>query len=534
MFDSISPPTVIRDDSARARPALLRPARRARRTLRDFERTFGAERIHDEAMVRDREVVLNGLACASLDVARGDLFVALPGAHAHGARYAAAAAAAGASAIVTDLAGADLACETGLPTLVVDDPRGMLAMFSAWLYGSDADAPTLLGVTGTNGKTSTVHMLHGILSQMGVHAGLSTTVERRIGGRAVASRLTTPEAPELHALLESMREAGASAVALEVSAHGVSRGRVDGLMFDVVGFTNLTHDHLDEYGGMEDYFDAKVALFRPEHARRAVVSVDTEYGERLRRLSGIPVTTITTQPDIPADWRVRVTRETPESTWFTLSSTDGRMLQTRVSLMGVHMAADAGLAIVMLLEAGFSLQSVSTALESTGLHVHVPGRGERVSGDRGPLVLLDFSHNGDAFEKTLLALRRVTGGSVVMVVGADGDKDPTKRAHMGRVSAACADILIITDHHPRHEDPAAIRAALRDGAASVPGADSADVYEIANPRDAIRAAIALAGPGDSILWAGPGLTDYRIVGADRVPYSPHRDTRVALREAGWL
>lgn len=537
MLDSIpaADPTVppaVPDDSPLVRPALLRPTRRARRSLGDLVERFGGRLVSAGASTgasEDGSVVLTGIAASSLDVAPGDLFAGMPGGTVHGARFAAQARGAGAAAVVTDVAGAMVAAGSDLPVVVLDDPRARLASLSAWMFAAETGTPTLFGVTGTNGKTSTVTMLHALLTALGVRTAMSTTVERRLGSTSVPSRLTTPEAPELHTMLAAMREDGAAAIALEVSAHGVSRGRVDGVVFDVVGFTNLSHDHLDEYADMTRYLEAKAALFTPEHARRGVVLVDDDHGARLAERASIPVQTISSRPDARADWTVRIESERASSTAFSLTAPDGTVLHSCVPLLGRHMAVDACLAIAMLAAAGHSLAEVSAALGPEGLQVDVPGRSERVSGDDGPLVLVDFSHNGSAFEATLRGLRQVTQGSVIMLVGADGDRDPSKREHMGRLAAAHCDVLIVTDHHPRTEDPAAIRAALLRGAAQ----GGADALEVPCPAEAIRRAVSLAGPGDAILWAGPGRIDYRVVGTDRVPYSPRRDARAALREAGW-
>lgn len=522
-----------RDDSAAVRPPLLRPRHPVAHTLCELLDTFGGQRVDVPLASRtDTDtVMITGISAASLDVSPGDLFIALPGAREHGARFSRDAAARGAVAVVTDAHGAMLAARAGLPTVVMDALRPQLAALSAWTYRSSGRMPTLLGVTGTNGKTSTTYIIEAILDALGVPTGVSTTVERRIGTSSVPSRLTTPEAPELHALLARMREEGAQAAALEVSAHGVSRGRVDGVMFDVVGFTNLSHDHLDEYRDMNDYLAAKAALFQPGHAHAGIVSLDSKHGRRLVQRARIPVETISSRPDVPADWTVSIIDEQLRSTAFTLTAPDGRSVTTRVTLMGRHMAANAGLAIAMLVTAGVSLEEIDRAVGSGGIRVDVPGRSERVSGEQGPLVLVDFSHNGGAFETTLQALRRVTPGTLIMVMGADGEKDATKREHMGYLSAANADVLIVTDHHPRHENPDAIRAALTRGARRA--GTGATLYDIPQPAVAIRKAISLAGPDDAILWAGPGSSDYRLVGGYRVPYSPRHDARAALAEAGW-
>lgn len=475
-----------------------------------------------------------GITLASGAVEPGDLYVGVPGRNAHGADYAAAAAERGAVAVLTDAAGAErvTGVAPALPVLVADDVRAMLGGVASWIYGTGDDPATLFAVTGTNGKTSVVYLLAGILQQLGEVAGLTSTAERRIGDEAVTSSLTTPEATELHAMLARADELGARAIGVEVSAQALSRHRVDGLVFDVAGFTNLSHDHLDDYASMEQYFDAKLALFQPDRARRGVVTIDSEWGRRLAAEAGIPVTTLSTEAAVDADWKVVIGDETAAYTGFTLEAPGGRRIETKVPLLGRYMAANAALAIVLLTESGRSLDDIERVLaRDGGIRAYIPGRAERVSGSSGPVVYIDYAHSPDAFLQTLNAIRRFAEGRVIMLFGADGDRDTTKRAEMGAIAARGADVVVVTDFHPRTEDPAAIRAALIAGAReAVP---EREIHEIADPRAAFRAALALASDGDVILYAGPGHEDYHEVNGVKIPYSARDDARSALREAGW-
>ncbi|HTN59217.1 MAG TPA: UDP-N-acetylmuramoyl-L-alanyl-D-glutamate--2,6-diaminopimelate ligase [Protaetiibacter sp.] len=514
-------------------PPILRPEHPTPRPLAGLVQEFGLEYRGDLDGVE-----VTGVTLSTNDLHPGDLFVGVPGSKAHGASFANAAAEGGAVAIVTDEAGAELAAESGLPIVLVPSPRAALGEIAAWVYRTDDTPPLLFGVTGTNGKTSTSYLLEAVLRQLGLVTGLSTTAERHIGELSVVSLLTTPEASEMHALLARMREAGVRAVAVEVSAQALSRHRVDGLVFDVAGFTNLSHDHLDDYADMETYFQAKLPLFDPEHARRGVVCLDTAYGRRVVDASRIPVTTIATIGHASADdvasaeWTVEVLDETAGYTEFKLTGPDGRELVTREPLIGWHMAANAALAIVMLVEAGFELEAIGAALDADGgIRAYLPGRTERVSGERGPSVYVDFGHSPDAFENTLAAVRKFTTGRTIMVFGADGDRDATKRHDMGRVAAEGSDILVITDHHPRFEDPVSIRKTLLEGAALAE--HQPEIHEVSPPEQAIRVAVGLAREGDSILWAGPGHQDYRDIRGVRTPYSAREEARAALREAGW-
>ncbi len=479
---------------------------------------------------RAGEAALTGISMNTADLRAGDLFVAMPGLKTHGANFAAKAIELGAAAIITDAAGAEL-IDADLPIAILENPRQHLGELAAFVYGnSEGNLPLLFGTTGTNGKTSTTYLLEAMLRQLGRVTGLTSTAERHIAGEVIVSRLTTPESTEMHALIARMREKQVSAIAVEVSAQAMTQQRVDGLHFDVVGFTNLSHDHLDDYGNMENYFGAKALLFRPEHASRGVVCLDTSYGARLVEQSEIPVVTITHLDDVAADYIVEVLQQTPEFTEFKLYSQTGETLVSRIPIIGAHMAYNAGLAIAMLVEAGFAFDEIADAI-ADGINVYMPGRTELVSGKRGPNVFVDFGHSPDAFLNTLAAVRSVTTGKVIMVFGADGDRDATKRPDMARVSAEGCDLLVITDHHPRFEDPASIRATLVASARQA--RPELEIHEVSPPEAAIRLAVSLAAEGDSILWAGPGHQDYRDIRGVRTVYSARQEARDALREAGW-
>lgn len=509
-------------------PSALRPQHPLSRSLSGLVDEFDLEVRGD---IFGLEVT--GVSLSSRTVQPGDLYVGVAGQHSHGASYADGARDAGAVAILTDVAGAVIAEDSGLPVLVTPDARAALGAVAAWIYRTGENPATLFAVTGTNGKTSVVYLLFAVLNQLGIVAGLTSTAERRIGDLAVTSALTTPEASELHALLARMREAEVRAVAIEVSAQALSRHRIDGLTFDVAGFTNLSHDHLDDYEAMDDYFQAKLELFQPDRSRRAVVTVDSDWGQRIVQECRIPVTTLTSRPDVAADWRMFVVEETALYTQFVLEGPEGRRLETRVPLIGWYMAANAALAIVMLVESGFDLEAIAHTLDRDGgIAAYIPGRAERISGDRGPLVYIDYGHTPDAFLQTLDAIRKTTDGKLIMVFGADGDRDMTKRADMGAIAARGADVVVITDFHPRFEDPAAIRASLLEAARAA--APQGEFHEVPDPRAAFRTALSLAREGDVILYAGPGHEDYHEVAGVKIPYSARDDSRQALRDAGWL
>jgi UDP-N-acetylmuramoyl-L-alanyl-D-glutamate--2,6-diaminopimelate ligase len=261
-----------------------------------------------------------------------------------------------------------------------------------------------------------------------------------------------------------------------------------------------------------------------------VVCLDSKYGRAFAAKSRIPVVTITSEMGVDADWHVAVTAETPKYTSFVLAGPNGVTIRSRVPLLGAHMAANAGLAIAMLIESGRDPNLIADAIAS-GIDAYLPGRTERVTGETGPDVYVDFGHSPDAFLNTLAAVRKVTSGRVFMVFGADGDRDATKRPAMAQIAAEGCDVLVITDHHPRFEDPASIRKTLVEAAREA--RPNLEIYEVSPPEAAIRKAVSLAEPGDSILWAGPGHQDYRDIRGVRTPYSARHEAREALKENGW-
>lgn len=490
----------------------------------------------DLTIDRTTDVALTGVTIDSRDVRQGDLYIGIPGAQVHGATFAAQALANGAAAMLTDAAGREIATAAGvvnLPIVVVNQhPRSMMGELAAALYGTDALAAKTLGITGTNGKTSVVYFIAELLAAAGLSVGLSSTAERRIGDEVIVSDLTSPESTELHGLLARMAERGVEGIAIEVSAQAIDRHRIDGVHFDVVAFNNFSQDHLEEYGDLETYFASKRALFAPEHAARGVVVVDGPWGQRLARESLIPVTTLSTEYGQTADWHLAITRHTLDGVSFVLQGPDGAHFRGRVPVFGKFMAENAALALIMLHEAGVPLEQVAAGLDRGQIPVYIPGRLEELTaGGNGPRFYVDYGHTPGAFEAMLDALGEVVDGKIIFMFGADGDRDTTKREDMGRVAADGADIVIICDYHPRSEPPEQIRAQLLAGARA---SGRAELYEEADPKTAIRRALSLAGPGDVIVYAGPGHEDYQEVAGEILPYSARDEVRGALREAGLL
>ncbi len=494
----------------------MRPARPTPHRVDDLAAAFGLE-----ARAVPPDLVVTSVTSDSRSVVPGDLLVALPGARTHGARHAAEAWRAGAVAVLTDPAGAAL-LGPEVPVLMAADPRALLGPVAAAVHDHPARALRTYAVTGTNGKTTTTYLLDRLEQLLGRRTGLVGTVQTRSGDRVLPSRLTTPEADELQGVLAVMRQDGVESLAMEVSSHALVARRVDGLVFDVAGFTNLSQDHLDFHGDMDSYLAAKARLFTPEHARRGVVVVDGPWGRRLVSSARIPVVTLAPagQLGTDADWRVD-----GQPDGFRVRHRDGRTVTTSTTLPGAFNVTNAALALVMAVEAGTDPDELQAALDRAGgLAVAVPGRMEVMG--RAPRVVVDFAHNPEALARALDALAPSTAGRLVVVFGATGERDTGKRPLMGRVAAERADIVVVTDDDPHGEAPGPIRAAVLFGARSAGRA--VPVHEIASRADAIARTIAAVQPQDTVLVAGRGHETVQDVDGVDVPLDDRTEARRAL------
>jgi UDP-N-acetylmuramoyl-L-alanyl-D-glutamate--2,6-diaminopimelate ligase len=493
-----------------------RPDQPTRTDLADLARTVGA--------AGPDGVVVTGLTLASRSVRPGDLYVAAPGATTHGARFAPDAVRAGAVAVLTDAEGVGLCASAGVPVPVLEvaDPRQVVGRLAAAVYGDPARSLRLLAVTGTQGKTTTTRLAEAALQAGGTAAAVVGTVGTRIDGTDVASALTTPEAPELHALFAVMRERGVVTCAMEVSSHALVMGRVDGVVFDVAAFTNLGRDHLDFHADLEDYFAAKASLFTPERSRLGLVNVDDPFGRRLAESATVPVRTLSTS-GAQADWQARDVRPSATGSTFVVRGPGGEH-PASVLLPGDFNVANALCAVAGLVELGHDLAAV---VDGLGHVTGVPGRLEPVDGGQDFLAVVDYAHKPDAVAAVLRTLRDRTAGRLVLVLGAGGDRDRGKRPVMGEVAAALADVIVVTDDNPRTEEPARIRAEIVAGAAG----GRAEVHEVGDRREAIRLAVSLAGPGDCVVVAGKGHeTGQEVAGAVH-PFDDRVELLAALRSA---
>ncbi|MBX6371558.1 MAG: UDP-N-acetylmuramoyl-L-alanyl-D-glutamate--2,6-diaminopimelate ligase [Acidothermus sp.] len=479
------------------------------------------------AELRGPAVEVTGVTHDSRAVRPGDLFAALPGFHTHGADFARAALDAGALAVLTDREGASR-LPSSVPTLICVDPRGVLGPISAEIFGHPSEAMLTLGVTGTNGKTTTVFLLDAGLRAAGYRTALLGTILTRIGDSTLPSVRTTPEAPQIQALLAAGREAGAKAAAMEVSSHALALHRADGTRFACVGFTNLSHDHLDFHGTLEAYFAAKARLFTPFFADQAVIMVDDDHGCRLADDAPIPVQTATTRPDRQADWTVISADHTSDGIQAIVRGPHGD-ISLRMRLHGRFNLANGVLALAMLANVGID---PAVAAAGIGDLAGVPGRLEPVNVGQPFAVLVDYAHTPEAVSTVANAVRP-TQGKLIIVLGCGGDRDPTKRPAMGAAAARLAELTVITSDNPRSEDPKMIAEAMMAGVAEVAVEERGEVVVELDRTAAIQFAIDHAGPGDVVLLAGKGHETGQEIAGVTFPFDDREVARRALAVRGW-
>ena len=447
-----------------------------------------------------------GVAYRSDAVRAGDAFFAIRGFAQDGHDYAADAAARGASLLVLQRP-----LSVDAAQVVVPDTRQALALASAAFFGQPSRAIDLVGITGTNGKTTTTYILDSILRASGRVTGLIGTVETRIGEERRHSQRTTPESADLEALLAEMRDKGVRGVSMEVSSHAIDLHRVDGIAFAAAAFTNLTQDHLDYHHTFEEYASVKRRLFEEFEVGRRVVNVDDALGAAMAFELGVECTVGRARG---AD--VMAVDETLDArgTDFTLRTASGEA-RVRLPLAGAFNVSNALVAAGCALSLGIGLEEVVSGLECAP---QVPGRLERVEAGQPFSVIVDYAHTPDSLDKAIVAVKAVTSGRVIVVFGCGGDRDPDKRVTMGQAAGRLADYVIVTTDNPRSEDPVGIILQIEDGLRETHATWQSEV----DRRSAIATAISLARPGDSVLIAGKGHEDYQIF-ADRTVHFDDRE-----------
>ena len=466
-------------------------------------------------------VNFTGVQCDSRRVRPGDLFVAISGSRDDGGKYAAAALAKGAAAVVSE----SPLRECAKSVILVKDARRALALLASAANGWPSRSMEVYGITGTNGKTTTAWLLRELLRAGGRTPGLLTTVQVEYGGRAIPATRTTPDACELQSLLAAMKAAGCDSAVMEVSSHALDQQRAGCIRFAAAAFTNLSQDHLDYHETMENYFEAKKKLFaqlaREKPGAAAVCYLGGGYGERMSAyIATLPLKRVTYGFDAAADVRAEDVSLTPDGSRFTLVTPDGRRTPLAVHLSGRYNVANMLCATALALDAGVSLDVIAGALQEAKPRW---GRLERVPAAVPATVFVDYAHTDDALTNVLGTLKEMAKGRVIVVFGCGGDRDRKKRPLMGRACAAVADYLVVTSDNPRMEEPAAI---IREILAGVPEGTPLTVEP--DRRAAIRCALAMAKPEDVVLVAGKGHEPFQELAGRTLPFD---DRQVVVEEA---
>lgn len=440
------------------------------------------------------DVTISGITHDSRAVQPGDLYVALLGANNHGIDFVDEAIANGAVAVASDFHGIQVAKEKNIPLLELPNARQDMAKLAASVYGNPETKLVLTGVTGTNGKTTTTHMLRSIFLDAAKNVGVIGTLGTYLGDDHLPGARTTPESTDLYATLALMVERGITHVFMEVSSHALALHRVAGIKFDVAVFTNLTQDHLDFHGSMENYFAAKALLFTPEFSKQAVICTNDAWGQKLAADCEIPNITLGSD----GSWKTsQATSDSSGMTSLQISHDKSVSVFLSVNMLGSYNATNAACALAASQILGLEL---ADCLESLRNVRPIPGRLENVAIKSTGTVIVDYAHTPDAVETVLTVIQDANPAKLITVIGCGGDRDALKRPLMGRVAAHLSDIVIITDDNPRSENPSAIRSSMIAGAKGMP----AELIEIADRRTAISKALTLANPGDVIAILGKG------------------------------
>jgi UDP-N-acetylmuramoyl-L-alanyl-D-glutamate--2,6-diaminopimelate ligase len=470
------------------------------------------------------DIDIEDISFHSSQVKQGDLFVAIPGTKRDGHHYIQESIAHGAQAVIAEHLPAE---PLDVPVIAVGDAREALAQISAEFYSHPSRELTLVGITGTNGKTTTSYVIESILTAAGRAAGVIGTINYRIKGTERPAPTTTPQSYDLQRLLREMVSAGVQDVVMEVSSHALDQGRVQGCHFDVGVFTNISPEHLDYHEDMDRYFAAKKRFFQEILAETdkdpwAIINIDDpllrEFQKEISSLKGITygldhgeIRALNREVSLHG---IRATLTTPAGTW-----------EIQTPLIGEYNLYNIMAATAVGISLGITSETIQQGIADLS---QVPGRMEQVSAGN-PWILVDYAHTPDALEKTMREIKRLAKGKVLVVFGCGGDRDKSKRAPMGKIGARWSDLAIITSDNPRTEEPLKIIKEIEKGARKV---RPHHYRVIPDRREAIKEAVALAGPQDIVLITGKGHEDYQIIGEERFPFDDREEAREALTQRG--
>ncbi len=436
------------------------------------------------------DVVITGVSINASEVKSGDLFIALPGTKTHGMNFIDQAISKGAVAVLSDRK-----IESKIPVFIDPSPRNLVGSISDWVYNKPFSKLEAVGITGTNGKTTTSNLIKQLWELNNINSGLIGTLGVEIGEEKMAGVRTTPEADELQALAAVMVERGNTQLAMEVSSIAIDQGRINSAKYKVVAFSNLTQDHLDYHKSMDQYFDAKAKLFTPEFAQNAVINIDDQYGQRLYKMSKLPIKTVS-RSDKSADWYYSRIESLSDGYKVEISGKSGQIISGNFPLIGDHNLDNLLLAVACVSICGLTDIQITNSISKLK---SVPGRLEIISAGQSFSAVVDYAHTPDAVSRALKSVRSFTSGRVIGILGCGGDRDKSKRLPMGQALFNGSDLSIFTSDNPRSEKAEAI---LKDMTAGINMAEKG--FVLTDRKDAINFAVKTAKPGDCILLMGKG------------------------------
>jgi len=466
-----------------------------------------------DSTIFTQDVVISGVSINAQKVVPGDLFIAFAGANTHGISYLEQAISNGAVAVLSDKK-----IETSIPSFMHPKPREIVGSISAWLYGHPFKSLKAIGITGTNGKTTTANLVKQIWQLNSIKSGLIGTLGVEIADEKLESTRTTPEADDLQAIAAAMVEQGCKNLAMEVSSHAIDQGRIKGAKYEVVAFSNLTQDHLDYHLSMENYFQAKANLFASEYAKAAVINIDDSYGKKLSKQVKIPVVTVS-RKESTADWYLAKAEIKNGLYQVEIKSKSGESLSENFALLGDYNLDNLLLAVAIVNSAGLSLDKIASTISKLQ---SVPGRLESVNAGQKFTALVDYAHTPDAVERVIATVKSVTHGKIIGVLGCGGDRDASKRSVMGQALFNGCDLAIFTSDNPRSESAEAILKQMTAGI----DLGKKGFVEI-DRKNAIDLAVKNAQSGDVVLLMGKGHESGQEVNSVVTPF----DDRIELAES---
>jgi len=466
------------------------------------------------------DVEVSGVSINAAEIKSGDLFVALPGAKTHGMNFIDEAISNGAVAVLSDRK-----IDCSIPVFVDQTPRNLVGLISDWLYNKPFSKLMAVGITGTNGKTTTSNLVKQLWDLNKIDSGLIGTLGVEIGSEKIAGVRTTPEADELQALAAVMVERGSTHLAMEVSSIAIDQSRVSGAKYKVVAFSNLTQDHLDYHKSMDEYFNAKAKLFTSEYAQLAVVNIDDLYGKKLFEISKITKKSVS-RNDKNADWHYSKIESISDGYKVEISDKNSQVISGNFPLIGEHNLDNLLLAIASVSICGLTNSQISNSLSKLK---SVPGRLEIISGGQSFSAVVDYAHTPDAVSRVLKSARSFTSGRVIGVLGCGGDRDKSKRAPMGQALFSGSDLAIFTSDNPRSEKAEEILKEMTGGINL-----GEKGFVLTDRKDAINFAVKMAKSGDCILLMGKGHEGGQEINGVVTPFDDRVELLNSIRQAAKL